>query len=120
MTALILAALPIAVSLGAAFSVWVLMRRCAELQRPVVGGEAERGLLQERFDKATALFESRLLRLEGVKGSRSTQRRRAANLVRLGGDSLAIAKQCELPTVELQVLLQLDELREQRAAKQAN
>lgn len=115
MTALILNALPIAVSLGTAGFVWVLMCRCAELQRRVVHEETERGRLQDRMDKATALFESRLLRLEGVKGSRSRQRRRAADLLRLGDDPLAIAKRCELPAVELEMLLQLDELRERQA-----
>jgi len=35
----------------------------------------------------------------------------AADLVRLGGDPLSIAKRCELPTVELQMLLQLHQLR---------
>ncbi len=120
MTALILDALYIAVSLGTASSFWVLMRRCAELQRRVLHEETERGLLQDRINEVTALFESRLQRLEGVKGSRSRQRRRATELLRLGDDPLAVAKRCELPAVELQELLQLDELRERQAAKRVN
>jgi hypothetical protein len=114
---LTLAALPIAVSIVAACSAWILARRGAELRRRVCREEAEIGMLRGRLDDAIALFEARLLRLEGVKGyagSRSRQRRHAADLVRLGGDPLAIAKRCELPAVELQVLLQLDELRPRR------
>ena len=120
---LILAALPIAVSLGAACSVWILYRRCDELRRRVVREESECRLLRGRLDDASALFESRLLRLEGVKGyagSRSRQRRHAADLVRLGGDPLSIAKRCDLPAVELQVLLQLDQLRTQRTERGLN
>ncbi len=123
MNELILTAVPIAVSLGAVCSVWILTRRIAELRRRVAGAEAESRLLKSRLDDALVLFEARLLRLEGVKGyagSRSRQRRHAADLVRLGGDPLAIAKRCELPAVELQVLLQLDELRSLGQAKDLN
>lgn len=123
MTELILDALPVAACLGASCAVWVLARRCADLRGRVVREETECRLLRSRLDEAAALFESRLLRLEGVKGyagSRSRQRRRAADLLRLGGDPLAIAKRCELPTVELQMLLQLDQLREAKAAKARN
>jgi hypothetical protein len=123
MTELILDAFPIAVSVGAACLVGILTRRCGELRRRVIREETECRLLRDRVEDAAALFESRLLRLEGVKGyagSRSRQRRRAADLVRLGGDPLAIAKRCDLPAVELQVLLQLDELRARQPAKLLN
>ncbi|MDA0206839.1 MAG: hypothetical protein O3A53_21190 [Acidobacteria bacterium] len=123
MNELILAASPIVVSIGAACLVWKLARRSADLRRRVVREEAESQLLRGRLDDALALFEARLLRLEGVKGysgSRSRQRRHAADLVRLGGDPMATAKRCELPAVELQVLLQLDELRTRRTAKALN
>lgn len=123
MTELILDALPIAVSLGATYSVLVLTRRCAELRQRVVREGTERRLLRERLDDTAALFESRLSRLEGVKGyagSRSSQRRRAADLLRLGGDPLTVAKRCDLPAVELQMLLQLDELRERQPTKPVN
>ena len=123
MNELILAASALVVSIGAARSVWLLTRRSAELRRRIVREEAESRLLKGRLDDALALFEARLLRLEGVRGyagSRSRQRRHAADLVRLGGDPLAIAKRCELPAVELQVLLQLDELRTQRTARALN
>jgi hypothetical protein len=101
----------------------MLTRRNAELRRRVTREEAESRLLKGRLDDGLALFEARLLRLEGVKGyagSRSRQRRHAADLVRLGGDPLAIAKRCDLPTVELQVLLQLEELRTRRTAQNLN
>jgi hypothetical protein len=111
MNELAVVALPIAASLGAAYAAWILTRRCAELRRRVAGEEAEGRLLRGRLDDAVTLFEARLSRLEGVAGSRSRQRRHAAELVRLGGDPLAVAKRCGLPAVELQVLLQLDELR---------
>ena len=120
---LILAALPIALSIGAGCSVWILYWRCAELRRRVVREEAESRLLRGRLDDALALFESRLMRLEGVKGyagSRSRQRRHAVDLLRLGGDPLSIAKRCDLPSVELQVLLQLDEMRARRTARGSN
>jgi hypothetical protein len=115
MNELILSASAIAVSLGAAFWAWFLARRCAELRRRVAGDEAENRLLRGRLDDALALFEARLSRLEGVAGSRAKQRRHAADLVRLGGDPLAVGKRCELPAVEVQVLLQLDELRTRRS-----
>jgi hypothetical protein len=120
---LILAASALVVSIGTACSVWILARRSAELRRRVVREETEGRLLRGRLDDALALFEVRLLRLEGVKGysgSRSRQRRHAADLLRLGGGPLAIAKRCDLPTVELQVLLQLDELRIRQSAKALN
>lgn len=115
MTELIYIAFPIAVSLGAVCACWALSRKCAALQRRVAGEEAEKRILRGRLDDAVALFEIRVSRLEGVAGSRSKQRRHAADLVRMGGDPLSVAKRCELPAVELQMLLQLDELRERRA-----
>ena len=123
MNELVLPASAMAVSIGAACWVWILTRRSAELRRRVIREEAESRLLRGRLDDALALFEARLSRLEGVRGyagSRSRQRRHAADLVRLGGDPLAIAKRCDLPTVELQVLLQLDELRTRQPAKTLN
>jgi hypothetical protein len=66
------------------------------------------------LDDAIGLFEARLSRLEGVAGTRSRQRRHAADLVRMGGDPLSVARRCGLPAVELQVLLQLDQLRTRR------
>ena len=114
MAELIRVALPVVASLAAACWVGVLARRCADLRRRVAGEETENRVLRGRLDDALILFEARLSRLEGVAGSRSKQRRHAADLVRLGGDPLSIAKRCELPAVELQVLLQLDELRPRR------
>src|SRR5690606_7517565 len=115
MTELTNIAVPIAVSVGAACTAWMLSRKCAALQRRVAHEEAENCVLRGRLDDAVALFEIRVSRLEGVAGSRSKQRRHAADLVRMGGDPLSVAKRCELPAVELQMLLQLDELRERRA-----
>lgn len=114
MKELILAGLPIVASVAAACAVWVLAQRCAALGRRVAGEEAENRIQRVRLDDALTLFEARLSRLEGVAGSRSRQRRHAAELVRMGGDPLSVAKRCELPAVELQVLLQLDELRTRR------
>ena len=110
----LIAIAPIAVSLGATIAVWMLSRRCAALQRRVANEETENRILRGRLDDAAALFEIRVSRLEGVAGSRSKQRRHAADLVRMGGDPVSVAKRCELPAVELQMLMELDELREQR------
>lgn len=123
MKELILQALPIVISAGALCSVWLLTRRIVALRQRVAGEEADSRVLRGRLDEATSLFEARLSRLEGVKGyagSRSKQRRHAADLVRLGGDPLSIAKRCELPTVELQMLLQLHELRTRQGTRHLN
>lgn len=123
MKELFLVALPVAVSIGAACAVGILSHRIAVLRRRLAGKEADSRVLRCRLDEATTLFEARLSRLEGVRGyagSRAKQRRHAADLVRLGGDPLSIAKRCELPTVELQMLLQLNELRSRKAPKDLN
>lgn len=93
---------------------WRVARRVAELRRRLAIEEASRRSLDDRLEAAVALFESRLLRLEGVKGaagSRAKQRRRAVELLDRGGDPMAIASRCGLPTAELDLLMQLDTLR---------
>jgi hypothetical protein len=101
--------------IGVSATIWSLSRRCTEMRRRLALEEADHSALNDRFDTAVALFESRLQRLEGVKGasgSRSKQRRRAVELLRHGGDPMAVALRCELPTAELQLLLHLDEIRD--------
>lgn len=92
---------------------WLISGRSAELKRRLAVAEAGNEVLRGRLDDAVALFENRLLRLEGVKGaagSRSKQRRQAAELLRQGADPVAVARRYSLPTAELQLLVQLDEL----------
>jgi hypothetical protein len=70
-------------------------------------------VLRGRLADAVALFENRLLRLEGVKGatgSRSKQRRQAAKLLRQGADPVSVARRYSLSTAELQLRAQLNEL----------
>lgn len=93
---------------------WRVARRVSDLQRRLAIEEAGRRSLDDRLGAASALFESRLLRLEGVKGaagSRAKQRRRAVQLLDRGGDPMAIASRCGLPMAELDLLIQLDSLR---------
>jgi heme/copper-type cytochrome/quinol oxidase subunit 2 len=123
MNELLWTAAPIAVLVGMAALAWMLMRRIAELRRRLALEETQSRLLSRRLDDVLVLYETRLLRLEGVKGaagSRSRQRRRAAELLRLGDDPAAAAKRCELPAAELQVLLEIEELRSRQAMRPLN
>ena len=97
--------------------------RVSELQRRLAIEEAGRRSLDDRLEAAAALFESRFLRLEGVKGaagSRAKQRRRAVELLDRGGDPMAIASRCGLPMAELDLLMQLDSLRVAGQQQQAS
>lgn len=122
MSLIIIASVTVILLLFVSLSV-LLSRQVFTLRHRVAIEEAGNRVLNRRLNETTELFESRLLRLEGVKGatgSRSRRRRQAAELVRQGADPLATARRCGLPSAELHLLLQLDQVKSERSLGDAN